>query len=1269
MTDVSEKTDVEEFRLLDFFKRNGACNGAADLFFLGEAGRPGRLGDFVSIFRGLSDGDGPAFTHIVVVLPPNSDVDLETVAIRGSFSESLSRRLKDPLTPRQIDQAFRNVRVVSAVKLEGVALGDLVAAALPKTGFVIADVALYRAENVEVPSYRPSLPEDLWAPHLHAVVALVEEGCEASKSYVVLDAGKDMVTRPENRDLILTIKGAVTNAERQGSSSLDLALQHEDWRRSAEQGRLDPVLREIDSLDASDQRKTILKAQMFKFAGAFEAARTTLEAGRQHLDGIDPDVALQVAILAEDVDADEVASILLQKAIPELRSLEFLGAGLELADRLGDRVAAAAAEAALSASFPASEALLIHRAKLLVRTRQFREAAKIFREVGPNESDTADFYELLAGALSYETPGDVSATIESFAPRFPARRSNLINFFAQDLEARGHRAIGIGLLLGESGSSSAPKRILVRTALSMVERGRLMLDQTIDEKVVRDVLATAIEYLALHPSDADMRVNLIRVVSPEVLGSIGLPTVAKILLDIAGVRDGIRPSRRIDDREKACPPERLAAVMRHGFDAMAQGGAVMGHFRFPEDALTDPPAAIVRGFAEMIEHMGSRAIDDGDVRAIEACLMMATAIAPLGDEPNEDLVVLRLTAGRLAFTGRMQRARDLAEQGLRMAGDSPHRRRLAWFAFADIYARAGNLIEALVAAAVTLSADSEATWDQIWYESLLLLRLFRDLGILALARPLLEPARLALREMGAENRYADRLDTVELQLDHLEYTGATTAAPAALLDLADRASKNLERVLDSGDEPAPATILLANIQRTANLQNVDLPATAKDVLARALSSAGGGMRALLDAVGSEDPAIGQVVSLAKRLESPRFAENAGYDVRTLVVAARRLLNAGGVIEPATAVYAVEAMSDQAAKLPTGAASDRLLDDPDGPAAAAREISAEGLAVVVLGLAEDGLVRVVAVGRELGPAVVEPSTVFSSSHLADWKKTYPYAYSATLGFNEFFTSTDNIGVSELPERAVLVTGVGLQGFPADLLRVGPDLAGRDRRLATAPSLAWLVASRRLRFKGDGRIAAWIPDAEPEEGLPTLAILSERLRDTFERHEVVLSNGTEPPLGLEGADVVIVAAHGGVAEDKRYFRVVTDDVDLALASSTVSGALGGVGVVILFVCSGGRLDQHPGASTTVGLAKRLLDNGCRAVVAPPWPLQTNVPPRWLPAFLESWSAGAAVIDACFDANVAVRNELGDNPATDLAMAVYGDPLVCSSNKPEVGAVISM
>jgi hypothetical protein len=159
--------------------------------------------------------------------------------------------------------------------------------------------------------------------------------------------------------------------------------------------------------------------------------------------------------------------------------------------------------------------------------------------------------------------------------------------------------------------------------------------------------------------------------------------------------------------------------------------------------------------------------------------------------------------------------------------------------------------------------------------------------------------------------------------------------------------------------------------------------------------------------------------------------------------------------------------------------------------------------------------------------------------------------------------------------------------------------------------------------------------------------------FAQSDVALTMTTSPPEGILGSDLLVVAAHGGIGEGNGYFRVVRDDSLLAVGSSRFATALGGIGCVVLFVCSGGRLDRDPRAHTTLGLVKQLLENGCRVVVAPPWPLYVNVPSYWLPTFLAEWKAGAQVIDACFIANEAVRSHFGDEPAHYLAMTVYGDP----------------
>jgi CHAT domain-containing protein len=169
-----------------------------------------------------------------------------------------------------------------------------------------------------------------------------------------------------------------------------------------------------------------------------------------------------------------------------------------------------------------------------------------------------------------------------------------------------------------------------------------------------------------------------------------------------------------------------------------------------------------------------------------------------------------------------------------------------------------------------------------------------------------------------------------------------------------------------------------------------------------------------------------------------------------------------------------------------------------------------------------------------------------------------------------------------------------------------------------------------------------------------MIADRLGPTFEEHGFDVDRGSTLPEGLSGSELAVVAAHGSIVPEGSYFQLVSNDADLRVAASDFANVLRNVGVVILFVCSGGRADKHPSSNTIVGLAKQLLDQGCSAVIASPWPLDARVTYHWLPEFLTVWTQGTPLIDANFAANNAVKRGLGDDPARCLAMSVYGDPL---------------
>jgi CHAT domain-containing protein len=273
----------------------------------------------------------------------------------------------------------------------------------------------------------------------------------------------------------------------------------------------------------------------------------------------------------------------------------------------------------------------------------------------------------------------------------------------------------------------------------------------------------------------------------------------------------------------------------------------------------------------------------------------------------------------------------------------------------------------------------------------------------------------------------------------------------------------------------------------------------------------------------------------------------------------------------------------------------------------------------------------------------------------WKTKYPYEYGIDeTTANLFYTSTEDLRLSELPTGPVVVIAdVTLQPFPVNLLYVEGEFAGRTRPMAAAPSLAWLQAARNKGMIGDGRICAWISTAVSEAESQTLAMVAQRLEPAFKQHEIIFETSPNLPATFAGASMVIIAAHGGVHPEGRYFQVVSDEGILRVTAGDLANVLRNVGIVVLFVCSGGRADKHPIANTTLGLAKQILDRGCAAVIASPWPLDARVPSHWLPEFLMRWFQGESLIEANFAANQIVDQRFSQDPARGLAMTIFGNP----------------
>lgn len=1250
-----------------YFARDPDIFGGADILALDVLTPRRRAAIIVTALTGISDGQGRAAVgRYVLVLPPGSDSERAMTAIHEDVAVCFPLMAGRDMTPQERTFITGRIGVVAAADRRCRSVLDILEIQPEATAVIVTEAAAYRDAAtpafVAVGASTPLLPEDVWAPHLHALARDVADVARCRNIYVALDANELFPTRTEMKDLLESIDncGVMGSVSRDDPASI-LAVQVDRWDGLLRDGRVGRVLQEVEELPASlDGNKAYLRIQMLHKAGlmpqALEAIEAELALGRD----MDANSRSRLARIAQDANAPKTAVRVLEPAAGRIDSLEYLEQALTTATDAGADDLAARFRERLEERHPDSATLRRHHRQALLESRDYAAIAELAQRDGSDEDDIA-FYKALAqhldgpgvpdyGALIASAPSDVdradvyrtAAAHDAVGRRLPVHALQLVLPLPRNpnlaLKARAIllRAIeAIFLLAGPDGSLPVPMEHLQVATLALVEG------------------------LAGDPLDYATRVNLAQALQPSIAGATGLAMMAAIVLELTARGIRLHPRRKKGSAHLPWLIERKF-FLTAAFEWMkSEEPVVIGRGVLPVELLTEPADEVVSALVEFLDIAPHRS--EEDLKTLHLWLALATAITPYGSDPDLDLQIMRLVAGRLATNGRAQAGRDLAEQAMLCAGAAPRRRRLAWFAMADVYHRCHNHIEGLIAMACTLAADEGADEDQVWHELTGIARLLRDCGLSSYASQTVAAARRLLVRMNLGAGHSHRLDTLELQIQQSEPAEAGEEKQRVEAMLVD-AVANGEAVLRANDATAPIATLLGQLVRGAEILGATIPPDAGRVFTELRARADRNAGPLIDAMSSSRPSAPDLLELLTSAAAARYSDDVGYDMRNVsVVAGRALADDGFISDVHDASFALEALADRGVAVPGW---ETTAQPPPGPASlrepgeTARTISLAGVSVVQAGFdAEGRLVRVDAVAGELAPAYREPSELILEDRFKTWAGTYPFRYGIDeTTMNLFHNSTADLRMSNLPKGpVVIVADVEFQPFPPNLIQLDDGFAGRTRPMAAAPSLAWLQAARACPAPGDGSFRAWIPTGVGCAESPTMTMIAERLGPTFETHGFILDEGATLPSVFAGASMAVIAAHGGVHPDGRYFQVVSDEDSLKVSAADMAGALRNVEVVILFVCSGGRADRHPTANTSVGLAKQILDRGCSAVVASPWPLDSTVPSHWLPAFLGAWSSGESLIVANHVANRHVDARYAMDPARGLAMSVFGDPLL--------------
>ncbi|MEC5172133.1 hypothetical protein [Chryseobacterium nepalense] len=193
-----------------------------------------------------------------------------------------------------------------------------------------------------------------------------------------------------------------------------------------------------------------------------------------------------------------------------------------------------------------------------------------------------------------------------------------------------------------------------------------------------------------------------------------------------------------------------------------------------------------------------------------------------------------------------------------------------------------------------------------------------------------------------------------------------------------------------------------------------------------------------------------------------------------------------------------------------------------------------------------------------------------------------------------------------------------------------------------SLEWFLNHHKSKLKKNFEKSIWIPT---EGGDFTINLLYSGLENTLNE----FSFQTNTDLNVKepiNSDINIICSHGD--ENISLTQMIFPNENPLFNLSSVVGK---GKILIFFVCHSGSVKKTPFQNSISSLVKNYINKGYSAVIAPFWALHVNIPPIWLPVFLECLERGMNVNSSVHIANLEVYNKY-PHLAAWACLHLYGD-----------------
>lgn len=1230
------------------------------------------IGRTVITLLGGRDQEGKnPFAGVTVILPPKSATKLLEEAVHDALAAGVEALRGSPPDAEELEYLKRRIQILRCPTL---AIRDLVAIVAQqgqRSLVAIADASVYQDEAYAAPIVTGlsavMTAEDRWAPQVAFLCNQCVAAVLSTNSYALVHVAESPAVEYYNEQLLHGIEHCyVTRLFREASIEEQVEAKARRWVPLMLAGQVAAVLGEIETLQLAEVNRLHILAQLYSRADLQEEAIEAITQLVAHHSDLEPTILVQIAWLAHNAGNEVLARVFLPTNADSVDDIIWIERGLELATIVEDNSLLESYDARLDVLAPTSSRLRENRDRRLLHNCGLPEsdAGAQFTTAGFSDKHL----RLQDGVLSNDKPyGQIIDEAETWGIEWSELAvicCALHAFRLGEYRAAADAACQI------TGSELYGRQA---TQVTLTAVRVLMLKEVIpheDRDYYRVPFQAVFRFIALHPGDGDIRSQLLRLLSVESCGNIGVPLAALTLLDLASDGAPLAISTVLNDASitgdggSSLGPDEytIMATIKKGLMWLSEQGAVESGVTVLPIELAPYPDPVIR-FIKRLLLMSAPQSDDIDLEMLENLVMVVCATCPHAiGERNADLQVMRLFAGLCTTVDQYQQARNFAEQMLKLGQRDPIRARLAWSGYADVYHRNRNFVEALVGLACALATDAPVEKADLWQEIHTVIRVLRDLGLFDLAQRFLPQLKELTSDLGFDALNDLRIVFLEVSLRFMSCGDDPKEIGWIVAELGQACG----RAMTDRSMLMPLVVLLCQAVHKADGAGLQIDPCVRAQLTRGLLLLGKQASQLIETVSAAVPTAAAVTELFNGVQRSLYAGDVASDLSTVAVVARRLLDdsAKEVASDTDKALAVELLADRAVVL--GGVPPVM--DCTWPVRYAQSLNQSGVDIAFLAVNSDDELSVtyLSEGRIQNIAQLQHPLSFKA-RLQGWLQEYPRKYGyvdAADGHNEFFTTMERLDITLPSSKALLVVAEPmLQQLTFNLIVVEPSEAedgfsyflGSKTAVGLVPSLTWLSMARGAKRNGRKAYKAWISAELGPELNGTLDLALSRLEGTFHEYNFDIDTGRELPREMSDAGLAVVTAHGGLTAQGRYIHSIRDEGSLIEAPAALASALAGVEVVILFVCSGGRVDKHPWGNTTVGLPKQLLNKGCRTVIASPWPLDVKVTYCWLEPFLREWEGGATALEATKIANEAVAKSLGDSPQYSLAMTVYGDVLL--------------